>query len=349
MTPAIAIVERLPGHTEVMGGFASLALELGYDVHLFFEGSDPFHMVDYLRTRIPIKAENLHSWSKIHELSSAFEVILLNTSYVWLDWAPMLQQWTAHNRLIVVHHHSEDIELNPYGASLYLTPAGGPEKWIFPLYSKPEGIDTESAPLPLGDMTGLPTLVVVGSLEGKDLASVSAYMKAGGKLVHYDRHRCGYFSPDDGVYTQHVGLNGVDFMTSLSQEKKPLFLWFPVVPESDYLVCRFTGALIIGVDLNCVMVMPEPLRTLYGFPEDAVITYEHSVTEAECLEKLRAPAAEQQQRRWQVLTWAVDRWKRNLEVFAGAMEAAKRIRAGEGSAGAATSISWKRVIRQPGR
>ena len=346
MTQKLAIVERLPGHTEVMGGFASLALDLGYDVHLFFEGSDLFHMADYLRTRIPIKAENLHGWSEISELSSAFEVILLNTSYVWLDWAPMLQHWTAHNHLIVVHHHPEDIELNPFGASLYLTPVGGQEKWIFPLYSKPEGLKAESALLSLSDKTGLPTLVVIGSLEGKDLASVSAYMKAGGKLLHYDRHRCGYFSTDVDVYTQHVGLNGVDFMASLSQLQKPMFLWFPVVPESDYLVCRFTGALIIGVDLNCVMVMPERLRILYGFPHDAVITYESSVTEAECLEKLRAPAAEQQQRRRQLQTWAVDRWKKNLEVFAHAIDASQST--GASSTEAATSISWKRVSRQPG-
>ncbi len=58
MTQRLAIVERLPGHTEVMGGFAALAIELGYDVHLLFNSKDPFHVVDYLQTRLPIAREN---------------------------------------------------------------------------------------------------------------------------------------------------------------------------------------------------------------------------------------------------------------------------------------------------
>jgi hypothetical protein len=48
MTHTLAIVERLPGHTEVMGGFAALAIELGYDVHLLFNRNDPFQRVGYL-------------------------------------------------------------------------------------------------------------------------------------------------------------------------------------------------------------------------------------------------------------------------------------------------------------
>ena len=348
----VAIVERLPGHTEVMGGFASLALELGYDTHLFFENGDPFHTVDYLRTRMPIQADHIHDWTDISDLSSDFDVILLNTSCVWLDWGTVLQHWNANKRLIVVHHHPEDIELNPYGASVYLTPAAGQERWIFPLYSRPPGqvgSEPESASLPLRDATELPTLITVGTLEGKDTASVFGYMKAGGRLVHYDRHRC-HFLANQTLYAQHVGLNGLQLMTSLSQQNKPIFLWFPIAPESDYMVCRFTGALIIGVDLNCVMVMPERLRKLYGFPEDAVITYDTSVTEPECLENLRASPVKQQERRRQLWIWAAEQWNKNLAVFTKAVAALGEIGGSGTRSGPAETrtLGWKRIPRQPG-
>jgi len=317
MTQTLAIVERLPGHTEVMGGFAALGLELGYDVHLLFNHTDAFHMVEYLGARLGIGADHMHEWSYVNDPSFHFDVILLNTSCVWLDYGFRLQQWNSSKGLIVVHHLPEDIELNPHGASLYLTPAVDQEKWIFPLYGKP-GAHRESAldELPAGNGDGLPTLVTIGALDLKDIAGVAAYMKAGGKVVHYDRHKCHHFT-DESNYTQHVALTGVDFMNSLGQQEQPMFLWFPITPKSHYMVYRFTGALIMGVDMNCIMVMPERFRQLYGFPEDAVITYESSVMEAECVEKLRASPRERQERRKRLAAWAVERWEKNLEIFRG--------------------------------
>ena len=319
MKQTLAIVERLPGHTEVMGGFASLALELGYDTHLLFNSKDQFHLTEYFRTRIPIASNNIHQWSQITDPSWHFDVILLNTSYVWLDYGPQLRYWNANKRLIVVHHHPEDIELNPHGASVYLTPAAGQEKWIFPLYSKQPGpadlgLGDASMPSP-SDAAGLPALVTIGALDLKDIPDVFAYMKAGGKVVHYDRHQCHQFSEHTESYTQHVGLSGTEFMMSLAQEKQPIFLWFPIVPTSNYLVCRFTGALIIGVEMNCIMVMPERLRNFYGFPEDAIIAYGGSVTEAECREKLRASPVKQKERRERLRMWTVERWQKNMAVF----------------------------------
>jgi hypothetical protein len=318
MTQSLAIVERLPGHTEVMGGFASLALELGYDTHLFFNGCDRFHLMEYFRTRLPIGADHIHDWSDITSPDPHFDVIPLSTSNVWLDYGPVLQHWNAHHRLIVVHHHPEDIELNPYGASVYLTPVAGKERWIFPLYSRPDGlIESElvNAPLSRHDAAELPTLISIGTFGGKDISSAIGYMNAGGKLVHYDRHRCGYFLAYEGFYTQHLGLDGMQLMSSLAQQKQPVFLWFPIVPKSDYLVCKFTGTLITGVDLNCVMVMPERLREFYGFPEQAVITYDTSVTEAECLEKLREAPVKQHERQRHLCLWAAEQWNKNLAVF----------------------------------
>jgi hypothetical protein len=315
MTRTLAIVERLPGHTEVMGGFASLALELGYEPHLLFNSEDRFHLVEYLRTRIPIAADHIHDWSYINDHSADFDAILLNTSYVWLDYGRQLQQWKAHNHLIVVHHDPEDVELNPHGASVYLTPAAGKEKWIFPLYSKPSDLRGSERPaLSSCSTTELPTLTSIGSFDRKDIAGALAYMKAGGKLVHYDRHPCDHFSGKE-AYTQHVGLDGTKLMTSFAQQSQPVFLWFPIAAETEYLVFRFSGALIIGVDMNCIMVMPERLRTLYGFPPDAVITYDTSITEAKCLEKLRASPAEQQELRQQLWLWTVAQWNKNLAVF----------------------------------
>ena len=317
MTKRLAIVERLPGHTEVMGGFAALAIKLGYDTHLLFNGKDQFHLVEYLRTRLPVASENIHDWSYINDPGSNFDVILLNTSYVWLDYGRQLQQWNAHNRLIVVHHHPEDIELNPHGARVYLTPAVGKEKWIFPLYSEPSsqaGSGPEDLPS-ARDSAELPTLVTIGALDLKNVADVLAHMNAGGNIMHYDRHKCRHFEEHSGTYAQHVGLNGVDFMASLAQQKQRMFLWFPILPDSNYMECRFCGALILGVEMNCVMVMPERLRKLYEFPEDAVITYDSSVTEAECMEKLRASAMIQEERRRQLRMWAVKRWQKNMDVF----------------------------------
>jgi len=319
MTQRLAIVERLPGHTEVMGGFAALAIELGYDTHLLFNRKDQFHVVEYLRTRLPVASENIHDWSYINDPSSNFDVILLNTSCVWLDYGRPLQQWNASKRLIVVHHHPDDIELNPHGAPVYLTPVAGKEKWFFPLYSRPsspgESGGEGNSWLPVRGGAELPTLVTIGALDLKDIAGVFAYMKAGGKVVHYDRHKCHHFEEHNGSYMQHVGLNGTEFMTSLAQQAQPMFLWFPILPESNYMVCRFSGALILGVEMNCIMVMPERLRRLYEFPQDAVITYDSSVIEAECMERLRASAVKQEERRRQLRMWAVERWQKNMAVF----------------------------------
>jgi hypothetical protein len=316
MTQRLAIVERLPGHTEVMGGFASLALELGYDIHLLFNSKDQFHVVEYLARRMSIAADHIHDWSYINLADSQFDVILLNTSCVWLDYGFRLQQWNTGKRLIVVHHLPEDIELNPYGVSVYLTPAIDRNKWIFPMYCRPvEPAALGAAEASMGDAEELPILITIGALDLKDIAGVASYMKAGGKVVHYDRHKCRFFPDHEGAYTQHVGLGGTEFMSSLAQQEQPMFLWFPIVPQSHYMVYRFCGALIIGVDMNCVMVMPERLRKLYGFPEDAAITYDASITEAECLERLRASPTKQLERRRQLWKWAVDRWQENLAVF----------------------------------
>jgi hypothetical protein len=104
---------------------------------------------------------------------------------VWLDNGFQLQRWDSTKRLIVVHHLPEDIELNPHGKSLYLTPAVDEQKWIFPFYGRPSspndseynqsiaGSDAENL-----SATGLPMLVTIGALDLKDLAGISAYMKA---------------------------------------------------------------------------------------------------------------------------------------------------------------------------
>ncbi len=316
MKHTLAIVERLPGHTEVMGGFASLALELGYDTHLFFDRGDRFHMIEYFRARLPLGAESVHDWYHITNRGSHFDVILLNTSYVWLDLGPQLEQWNAHQRLIVLHHHPEDIELNPYGVCVYLTPAAGGEKWIFPLYSPPPA-PRESGPEDAvrREAAELPTLTCIGALEGKDIAGAMTILQAGGKLVHYERYRRDDFSEYPGLYTPRVGLGGVQFMASLSREPQPVFMWLPILPDSDYMACRLTGALTLGVDLNAMMVMPARLRQLYGFPETAVIAYESSVIEAACIEKLRASPLEQMERTRQLYQWTAERWSKNLEVF----------------------------------
>lgn len=318
MTDTLAIVERLPGHTEDMGAFAALALDLGHDPHLLFERSDQFHMIDYFRTRLPIADDKIADWSLIADPAYNFDVIVLNTSFTWLDYGLVLQEWNARKRLIVVHHHPEDVELNPYGAPVYLTPVAGEEKWIFPLYSKPpdpETLGLRGASLPPHDPAELPPLVTLGQFEGKDVSGAHAYLQAGGRLVHYDRYRCRFFSADDRLYTQHIGLSGTQLMTSLAQQHKPLFIWLPIVFPSDYMVCRFTAALIVGVEMNGVMVMPERLRKFYGFPENAVIAYQTSVTERECLEKLRESPAIQAERQRRLGAWAVERWHKNLAVF----------------------------------
>lgn len=317
----MAIIERLPGHTEVMGSFASLALELGFEPHLLFNPKDPYHVVDYLKARLPIPSDHVHDWSYIAEVDSSFEYIVLNTSVVWLEQGFRLQQWNAAKRLVVVHHLPDDVELNPYGASLYLTPAVDRKKWIFPLYrgfsevGKSENTNGKSD---RPSETKLPTLVTIGSLDLKDVSDVSNYLKCGGEVLHYDRHPCRFF-PGVAGYRQHIGLSGSAFMASLSQQERPMFLWFPIAAESHYLVFRFCGALIIGVDMNCVMVMPDRLRQLYGFPQEAVIAYQSSVTEAACLEKLRESSQRQGARRERLREWALDRWRENLTVFRTAL------------------------------
>lgn len=322
MPPTLAIVERLPGHTEDMGGFAALAQELGYDTHLYFERNDPFHLLDYFRSRLSLAPNHIHDWPEITDPGIDFDVILLNTSFVWLDYMPQLMHWNAAKRLIVVHHHPEDVELNPFGTTVYLTPAGGLGKWVFPLYSKPQfpqDQDRTEGPSSLQVATELPALTCVGTFEGKDIGGALAYMDAGGRLVHYDRHRCHHFPGRGGLYTQHQGLNGQQFMAALSGQSQPIFIWLPILFPSDYMICRFTAALITGVDMNCVMVMPERLRALYGFPEAAVIAYQTAITEPECLEKLRASTAAQWARRKQLQIWAADRWEKNLTVFRAAL------------------------------
>ncbi len=324
MTRSLAVVERLPGHTDDIGAFVCLALELGYDTHLFYERADRFHFIEYYQQRFGIHADHIHGWEQIIDCCSEFNVILLNTSFVWLDYMPWLKQLNDDKRLIVLHHHAEDIELNPHGESLYLTPAGGKDRWIFPLYSKPAGqaqFVLQGAFAPAHEVPqSPPQITCLGSFEGKDVPGAIEYLKAGGKLVHYDRHPCRYFTAYEGRYTQHVGLNGMQMMASLNQLKRPIFLWLPIVSPSDYLVCRFTGGLLMGVELNCVMVMPDRLREMYGFPKDAVITYDTHVTETGCLESLRESPFTQDERRRRLCEWTDQRWETNLKVFRGILE-----------------------------
>lgn len=296
--------------------FISLGRELGYSTHLFYERSDRFHMIEYFQKRFDIHTNHIHDWNQITECSADFDFILLNTSFVWLDYMPWLNELSDDKRLIVVHHHPEDVEISPHGESLYLTPAGGMDRWIFPLYSEsaslgefvPENASTPAHKVPQ-------CLTCMGSFDGKDVAGAIEYLKTGGKLIHYDRHPCRYFAGYEGSYTQHIGLSGTQMMASLDQQQKPIFLWLPVVAPSDYVVCRFTAALITGVDLNCVMVMPERLRIMYGFPKEAVITYDTRVTESACLESLRASPPAQDDRRRHLSAWARLRWNANLKVF----------------------------------
>jgi hypothetical protein len=325
MTRSLALVERLPGHTEDMGAFVSLGLELGYDTHLFYENADRFHMIEYFQQRFGIPADRIHDWKTITDCCSDFDLILLNTSFVWLDYMPWLRQLNDASRLIVVHHHPEDVELNPYGESLYLTPAGGNDRWVFPLYAKSESLREfapQAAPATPHQVPQSLTLTCIGSFEGKDVAGAKEFLRAGGRLVHYDRHPCRYFTGYEGLYLQHIGLSGAQLMVSLDQQKRPIFLWLPIVSPSDYLVCRFTAALLTGVDLNCVMVMPELLREMYGFPKDAVVTYDNQVTESGCIESLRESPAAQDERRRRLCAWAAGRWKANLKVFREVLERA---------------------------
>lgn len=314
MKPRLAIVERLPGHTEIMGTFACAALELGYEPHLLFNPKDEFHMIDYLQKRLSIPAEQVHDWTYINDPSANFDAIVLNTSVVWLDYGWQLRQWNTTKRLLVLHHHPDDVGMNPFGAPLYLTPTGGENNWIFPVFSKTTDANGEGfAPLP--ERAELPTLTIVGSMQSKDMSAVADYLKAGGKVLHYDRHRCDVFDAYASLYTHIRGLDGNRLMAALSEQPAPIYLWLAVNPASNYTTCRFSGALTFGVDMNCVMIMPERLRALYGFPNTSVITYQNAITETECLANLRAPSPEQSERRRQVRAWASDRWHKNLAIL----------------------------------
>jgi len=321
MPPRLAIVERLPGHTEIMGTFASAALEFGYEPHLLFNQKDEFHMIDYLQKRLSIPAEQVHDWSYVNDPNANFDTIVLNTSVVWLDYGWQLRQWNSTKRLLVLHHHPDDIEMNPFGAPLYLTPTGGDDKWIFPVFSETSDANNDSG-VPhvspqLRDVgpPPLPTLTIVGSMQSKDLSAVADYLKIGGKIIHYDRHRCDVFNDYASLYTHIRGLGGTQLVAALCQQTQPLLLWMAVIPASNYTTNRFTGALNFGVDLNCVMIMPERLRALYEFPGSSVITYQAAITEPDCLAKLQAPSAELSEQRKQIQEWAKQRWQKNLAIL----------------------------------
>jgi hypothetical protein len=324
MARTIAIVERLDGHTETMGGFAALALALGYEVHLLYNRQDEFHMVDYFRQRIPAVACRVHDWSIITESSVSFDIILLNTSDIWLDYATLLTKWNIEQRLIVVHHRPDYVALMPdVHAHVSLTPAAGQGRWIFPLYSNlayssRTGVllpTRAAAPFRSCDGGELPTLVNIGTLRTKDKSAIADYLALGGRVVHYGRTAYHHFSRYEGRFIQNVGLSSVALIESICRREAPVFLWCPVPPDSDYTVFRFTGALALGVELGCVMLMPEKLRILYEFPKQAVITYETSILEQPCLRELCAPPGEHLKRREALSAWAAERWNLNLEVF----------------------------------
>jgi hypothetical protein len=274
MARKLAIVEKLTGHTELMGGFVSLGFELGYETHLFYNTDDRFQMAEYFRNSMPHAVRSIRAWGDILNDWPQFDAIILTTSDVWRDFVPLLARWASERRLIVVHHRPDYIALMPEVTGyIALTPVFGHDRWIFPLYSKTLSLSSFANGRTRAGLADLPTMVTIGSLRTKDNSAVGQYLRVGGHVIHYGRDGHNQYEAYGNRFQQHTALSGIALIDSLNALPDPVFLWCPVAVESEFTALIFTSSLIVGFHLNCTMVMPEKLRLLYGFPSNGVITY----------------------------------------------------------------------------
>jgi hypothetical protein len=317
--PSVAIIECLTIHTEVMGGAAALFHEKGYDVYMFFNYSDPWHMIDVYKEYYPW-LKGVHSWHELFTMLDTFDIVMLNTSDEWVRvsrrYRKQIEELNNAEKLGVIHHETLYLSTYPqYKRYIGLTPAYGSNKWFLPMYIKPvlPSMDTVST---LTTSSTLPSLVCVGSLNSKDCEDIGRYIKVGGHVVNYVRYAATELMELYGSnFTCYDNMNGQDLMKSLTTTigDGRGFMWFPIVQTTTYATSKFTGSITLGVHVNAILVMPRVLRDMYNMDPEAVITYDTTITESDTLSELQNAMCNPEPYINAMYKWKQKQWNINMQ------------------------------------
>ncbi len=315
----IAILSRQTLHTEVMGLFIPILKELGHTVSLFYNTMDPWHMIDYYKTRYSY-IEETGDWRIVfRQPHDTYDRIVLITSDEWnlARIRRTINVWNDAGKLIVVHHDVCYLEQYPqFRRYVGLMPCYGPEHTVFPLYEKPVLRDSC-----VSNNSSLPPLVCVGSLDSKDQDDVGKYINVGGKVTNYVRYPATVLVERHGSdkFGCISNLSGSDLMAALTWSIGcgKGHMWFPIKQDTSYATVKFSGSFTLGMDVGAVFVMPEILRQSLGLPYNAAITYNQSVTEPATLEALRESARDPRPWLSALYAWKCQQWDNNMRIIAG--------------------------------
>lgn len=320
----VAILSRQTLHTEVMGLFIPLLHEYGHTISLFYNTMDPWHMVNYYRTRYPY-IEETENCMVAFQRPHVYDRIILITSDEWnfRRYKRYIHEWNTQGKLIVIHHDVCYLTQYPhFRRYVGLMPCYGLDHTMFPLYEKPSlGDISVSNNL---DCTSLPTLVCVGSLDSKDQGDIGKYIHAGGNVVNYVRYPAISLVETYGSerFECVTNLSGSDLMTALVSRIGcgRGHMWFPIKQDSNYATTKFSGSLTLGVDVGAVLIMPDVLRVSIGMPSDAVITYNESVTEPVTLTALCESVHDPRPWLYALHAWKCEQWSTNMRLMATLLE-----------------------------
>lgn len=173
------------------------------------------------------------------------DVLILITADEWSD-VSILKGF--EDRLMSVQH-ALGYRYKLSDRSVTLVPRPNYHQWIFPIMN-------------LGAWQGGTNIGVVGNINGefprnKDLDDLKRF---------------------EGRYVHLTGLSDSELIESV---RHLAFLWIPIPPMSGYMSFIFSGPIGLGVSIGVPMIMPERLRAFYGFPSEAILTYESSILEVD--------------------------------------------------------------------
>jgi hypothetical protein len=318
----VAILSRQTLHTEVMGLFIPLLHEFGHTISLFYNTMDPWHMIDYYRTRYPYIEETCDCSVAFQRLNE-YDRIILITSDEWnfRRYKRYIQEFNNQGKLIVTHHDLCYLPRYPhFRRYVGLMPCYGLDHMMFPLYEKPALGEIYVS----NNLECNPTLVCVGSLDSKDQVDVGKYIHAGGNVANYVRYPATSLleTYSSESFECVANLSGSDLMKALVSRIGcgRGHMWFPIKQDSVYATIKFSGSLTLGVDIGSVLVMPDVLRVSIGLPSDAVITYTESVTEPVTMAALRESMRDPRPWLYALHAWKCEQWSNNMRLMATLLE-----------------------------
>jgi hypothetical protein len=279
MTLSLGLVQRDSIHSEVFGPFLQLCKHLSIDCTVYSGGrNDPLSMLDLFRSWVGIEfqTKGAGEWKADLEEGRLDRVVLITSDEWWRkDPHTNIPFVTKHSdKIIAVHHDSEEYFRPYYPTFCCLVPFAGMDKWIFPIYDTPKegsALDKDGALVQIGILDRRP-----GS-KAKDIDDIVRYLKSSPdrRVVSYARE-----AADAPVglknFTMRVGLPSDTMIREIQGDYR--YVWIPIPKSSPYGTKILTGAIAVAVNLDKLILMPRHLAESYRLT-GCVLTYEESIME----------------------------------------------------------------------